>query len=81
MRGRNHQVVSYWAEGTSATNHRGSLTTDGVSLWSYSLKIGDTLLDGRKVVSDFTAAGSGGFKSQTTSCHVGQARRVANVVV
>jgi hypothetical protein len=44
--------------------------TDGVSLWSYGLKIADD-----KQIFNYTASGS--YRSQTTSCHVGHARGVA----
>ena len=72
----NSEVALAWAEGREATNHRGSFATDGEKIFSYSLQIGDTLLDGRKVVKDYTARGSYGFKSQTTSCHVGILRYI-----
>jgi len=73
---RNDQVAKAWANGRPAK--AGNLSTDGVSLWSYSLQIGETMLSGHKVVYDYTSGGSHGFRSQTTSCHVGLAKRVAN---
>ena len=76
---RNHQVIEYWTRGKAASNHRGSLTTDGIKLWSYRLQIGDTLED-TKIVRDHTAGGKWEYHSQTTSCHVGLARRLADVV-
>jgi len=76
---RNATVVAAWATGTTARNHRGSLSTDGGKLWSYGLQIGDTI-DGVKVLLDYTANGRWGFQSQTTSCHVGLARRFATHV-
>jgi len=72
---RNDDVVEAWVAGKPAK--AGNLRTDGVSLWSYRLQIGDTALSGRKVVYDYTAGGTHGFRSQTTSCHVGLAKRFA----
>jgi hypothetical protein len=71
----NAQVVQAWAAGKAGK--AGNLSTDGVSLWSYRLQIGDTMLSGRKVVYDYTSGGSHGWVSQTTSCHVGLAKRFA----
>ena len=71
----NAQVVQASAAGKAGKE--GNLSTDGVSLWSYRLQIGDTMLSGKKVVYDYTAGGLLGFVSQTTSCHVGLAKRVA----
>ena len=73
----NLQVVRAWARGQSANG--GNLSTDGTDLWSYGLKIGHNT-GSSAVLSDFTAGG-GAFHSQTTSCHVGLARRVADVVM
>ena len=72
---RNEEVARAWAAGKAART--ANLSTDGVSLWSYRLQIGDTALSGRKMVYDYTAKGSHGFRSQTTSCHVGLAKRFA----
>ena len=77
---RNRQVVDRWYGGAAATNHTSSLTTDGTKLRSYNLCIGDTHPSGVKVLRDYTANGNHGFKSQTTSCHVGLARAVADLV-
>jgi hypothetical protein len=77
---KNAQVVASWANGRKATNSRGSLTTDGVSLYSYRLKIGHRVSDGSAVVGDYTSGG-GDYHSQTTSCHVGLARRWADTVM
>ena len=73
----NLQVVRAWASGQSANG--GNLSTDGTDLHSYSLKIGHNT-GSSAVLADFTAGG-GAFHSQTTSCHVGLARRVADVVM
>ena len=71
----NTQVVKAWAAGKAA--RAANLSTDGISLYSYRLQIGDTMLSGDKVVYDYTTNGSHGYVSQTTSCHVGLAKRFA----
>ena len=80
-RHRNSNVVRLWAAGRPATNHKGTLVAceDG-SLWSYSLKIGQRTPAGACVVADYMA-GAGGFRSQTTSCHVSRAKRYADMVM
>lgn len=77
---RNRAVVSAWAENRAAESHTGALSTDGVSLFSYNLMIADTA-GGKKVLKDYTANGTFGFQSQTTSCHVGLARLHADVIL
>jgi len=56
--------------------------TDGCKLWSYGLCIGNTQMHGtqyaKKVAYDYTAPQH--FASMTTSCHVGLAKRVADLV-
>ena len=77
----NRLVPDYWKAGIPANNHTGSFTTDGDKLWSYSLLIGDTCeRTGTKVLREYTAGGKWGYKSQTTSCHVGYARCHADIV-
>ena len=71
---RNKQVAQAWAAGKAAGT--AILRTDGRSLYSNGLCIGVTE-DGRKVVRDYTSGGSHGWISQTTSCHVGLAKRFA----
>lgn len=71
---RNSDVVKAWAAGRGA--RAANLSTDGRSLYSYGLCIGTTE-GGRKVVRDYTSGGSHGWISQTTSCHVGLAKRFA----
>ena len=73
---RNSEVAESWALGESAKNHRGSFWTDGKKIYSYELQIGDTTKSGKKVVRDYTARGSYGFQSQTTSCHIGLLRYI-----
>ena len=75
----NDGVIAAWKSGKPARNGRKSLTTDGESLYSYHLKIGKRA-GGTCVVADYTA-GTGSFKSQTTSCHVVRAKRRANLVM
>ena len=68
------EVVQAWSTGRVASG--GNLMTDGRKLYSYALCIGTTV-DGSKVVYDYTAKGELGFVSQTTSQHVGLAKRYA----
>jgi hypothetical protein len=80
-RTNNPGVISAWRLGDSA--HSTNLRTDGVRLWSYGLVIGRRVFLGAASsleVVDYTAAG-GKFVSQTTSSHVGLARRAADRVV
>ena len=72
----NSLVAEAWALGKEAKNHRGSFWTDGKKIYSYELQIGDTSPTGKKIVRDYTANGSYGFQSQTTSCHVGLLRYI-----
>jgi len=74
---KNSTVVDRWLGGRSG--HAEHLTSNGNNLWSYNLLIGFTEDDGRKVVLDHTAP-AGSFVSQTTSCHVGLAKRWADRV-
>ena len=73
---RNAEVAAFWAQGKPARNHGGTLTTDGTRIYSYELQIGDTSESGRKIVRDYTARGSYGFRSMTTSQHVGLLRYI-----
>lgn len=76
---RNVAVADYWGRGRPAANHGGSFWTDGTKLFSYELQIGDTT-DGIKVLRDYSAKGRHGFKSMTTSQHVGRARIAADII-
>ena len=76
----NENVPYYWSKGQAARNHTGSLSTNGKNLFSYNLMIGDTSPDGEKILFDYTANTHLGFKSQTTSCHVGKARLSADLI-
>ena len=73
----NNEVITAWLLGRQGSSHTGNLSTDGQRLFSYALCIGDTLA-GEKIALDYTAS-VGQFQSQTTSQHVGLAKReVAN---
>ena len=74
---RNKDVIRSFAWGKRAA--AGNLQTDGLSLWSYDLKIAQRTPEG-VVVGDFTAPG-GGFYSVTTSKHVGMAKHEAHTIM
>ena len=80
IRTTNENVAYYWAKGKAARNSNGTYTTNGKNLLSYNLMIGDTSPDGEKILFDYTAGTHLGFKSQTTSCHVGKARLCADLI-
>jgi len=67
----NEQVINAFINQRPA--RAGALTTDGVNLYSYSLIIAKWY-GGRPFVFDYTATG-GAYCSQTTSQHVGRAKR------
>ena len=62
----NTVVAEAWVAGLPSTGAH--LRTDGEGLWSYGLKIGETLLDGTKLVHNYTHGGHG-FVSTTTAKH------------
>jgi len=74
----NSQVVECWSSGVAGQSYNTNLRTDGNRLWSYNLLIGATV-GNEKVLANYTAAAE--FESQTTSCHVGNARLAASEVV
>ena len=74
----NALVAEAWALGKPARNHRESFWTDGKRIYSYELQIGDTSETDKKIVRDYTAKGSYGFRSMTTSQHVGLLRYIPN---
>jgi len=80
MRGTNQTVIKEWSEGRSARNHKGTLTTNGEYLYSYTVCIGIRLSSGVTVVKDCTAP-TGMFLSMTTSQHVSAAKRQANTIM
>ena len=67
----NREVLLAWVKGSPA--RATNLSTDGDRLYSYALLIAQ----GNKVY-DYTSKGLG-FKSQTTSGHVGLAKRFAMI--
>jgi hypothetical protein len=73
---RNDLVIDSWTRGVAASSHNGALRTDGVSLYSYNLRIGYRAQTGATILADYTSPG-GQFYSVTTSCHVGKARGIA----
>ncbi len=80
----NNQVIQAWANGKPGANGRASLHTNGHALFSYQLQIGEWR-DGAPVVVNYSAkaideVASAGYYSWITSCHVGLARRHAQIV-
>jgi len=73
----NRKVIDAWKNGKRAVNGRKSLWTDGKWLYSYKLAIGFRTSNGICVLANYTSGG-GSFQSQTTSCHIGRARRVVS---
>lgn len=71
----NQEVVEAWLRNETA--QAGSLSTDGTKLFSYRLCIGDTFDNTDKIALDYTAS-VGEYHSQTTSTHVGIAKRSAD---
>jgi len=69
---RNDTVIKNWMLGRAA---RGTnLKTDGDKLYSYNLLIGEGA--GETIFNHTTGGGS--YHSQTTSCHVGLAKRLSS---
>jgi len=77
---KTYDVADYWRSGTPACNNGGQFWTDGQRIYSYRLLIGETTSSGQKMAMDYTASSPLGFKSMTTSKHVGYARRVADLI-
>lgn len=69
----NEQVIDAWISGRGASSSNGNMSTNGVDLYSYNLKIASRK-DHQFRIWDYTASGS--YYSQTTSCHVGLALRM-----
>ena len=72
----NEQVVKAWIRGEYAQSN--NMRSDGGSLFSYEMKIGQTMSNGEKQVLNVQ---SPYFYSQTTSQHVGLAKQYADKVV
>jgi hypothetical protein len=68
---RNENVIRAWLNGQRAS--AGNLSTDGSNLYSYNLLIGEG--SGTAIFNH--TAGGGSYYSQTTSTHVGLAKRLA----
>jgi hypothetical protein len=71
------QVPKFWRNNAPAKSFTDNYWTDGYDLYSYQLKIGETLPDGTKMLYDYTKA-AGRFISATTSRHVNLAAFYAN---
>tara|TARA_Y100000034_G_C6824153_1_gene371447 strand:- start:854 stop:1105 length:252 start_codon:yes stop_codon:yes gene_type:complete len=63
------QVPKFWRNNTKAIAQTGNYWTDGYTLFSYKLKIGETLPGGIKILYNYTKA-TDNFISATTSRHV-----------
>lgn len=63
------QVPKFWRNNASAKAFTNNYWTDGYELYSYQLKIGETLSDGTKVLYNYTKI-TNNFISATTSRHV-----------
>ena len=72
----NKQVVKAWIRGEYAQSN--NMRSMGGSLYSYEMKIGQTMSNGEKQVLNVQ---SPYFYSQTTSQHVGLAKQYADKVV
>ena len=80
IRTTNSTVPSYWTRSQPARSHNGQYSTDGQNLYNYNKRIGLTLLNGDKILLDYTAP-AGHMISSTTSNHVGKARRYADAIM
>ena len=69
---KNEQVIKAFL--MERTGKAASLVSDGKRIYSYGLQIGDTSETDKKIVRDYTKNGSYGFRSMTTSTHVGLLR-------
>ena len=74
------EVAHHWRYSEAACNATAQFWTDGDKIYSYQLPIGYTRGDGEKVALDYTSGGSKGFKSMTTSKHVGYAKARATII-
>ena len=76
---KNIDIITEWISNRPYSKRHKALSTDGQILFSYGLIIGYTNKQGRKVAIDYTSTG-GYMKSQTTSTHVGMAKRKADLI-
>ena len=74
----NSQVLKAFTNGRAGSSKNGAFSTDGKSLYSYSLRIA-VHRDSDIAVGDYTASGS--YYSHTTSKHVGYARSLPGATV
>ena len=74
------EVGYYWKHGVPAANNGAQFWTDGQKLYSYRLCVGDTSSNGKKILKDYSASGKHGFRSMTTSKHIGYARVHADII-
>ena len=74
---KNSEIFYAWKQGRHKST--GILGTDGNTLFSYALKIGERV-NGKLVVYDYTVPG-GNFYSITTSTHVNAAKPFADRIV
>tara|TARA_R100000152_G_C6690368_1_gene122131 strand:- start:24 stop:419 length:396 start_codon:yes stop_codon:yes gene_type:complete len=75
----NDEVIQNWLNGVQGKSSTKNLSTDGQRLYSYRLCIGDTY-GNDKIAVNYTAS-VGEFRSQTTSQHVGLAKRQADQIM
>lgn len=81
MKTTNEHVAIRWFRNQSATNHGGTMSTDGNDLYSYNLLIGFTTEQGTKILLDYTGK-AGHFRSMTTSTkHISPTRAIAHQVM
>tara|TARA_B100001094_G_C17760382_1_gene590138 strand:+ start:323 stop:601 length:279 start_codon:yes stop_codon:yes gene_type:complete len=73
-------VAAYWRDGEAAHNNGGNLWTDGQYIYSYRLCIGETTSNGKKVAKAYQASTALGFRSMTTSKHVGYTLPSADLI-
>ncbi len=75
---RNRDVARAWARGESAK--AANMQTDGGNLFSYGLRIGYRNAAGDAVAIPYRAGTPWGFRSVTTSRHVGLALQYCDAV-
>ena len=66
---RIEQIPKFWRNNAPAKSFTNNYWTDGYDLYSYQLKIGETLPDGSKILYNYTVC-TDNFISATTSQHV-----------
>jgi len=76
---KNIDIITEWISNRPYSKRHKALSTDGANLFSYSLKIGYTNEQGKKVAIDYTSTG-GYMRSMTTSQHVGLAKGKCDLI-